>query len=155
MGLIKVPTKVEITPEQIEELLNKKLAEKEAKSREQQNLESVKPLLTQKFGNNFQSKLKEEASKLGMTPEQLDQVAATNPKAFLRLVGAEDVKKQESLFTPPSGVSTGFSMSPTEKTLSYYNQLKKDNPKLYASKELQNQRYKDAERLGEKFFDVD
>lgn len=154
-GTNQLPPTAGITPEQFDERLNKKLAEERAALREQQNLESVKPLLQQKFGTEVSSKLKEEAIKLKMTPEQLEQVAATNPVAFSRLVGLEPVKQTQTLINPPTGMSTPFvPVSTGERTQSWYKELRKRDPVSYASREIQNQEHKDAERLGESFFDA-
>lgn len=146
-----------ITPEQIDERLNAKLAELDVKRQADANTSFVKQALTKAFGPNHSSKLKEEAVKLNMTPAQMDQIAATNPSAFLRLVGAEvlEVKKDNSLFTPPvSSTATTFKPATGERTMAWYKELRKSNPVLWNSRDMVNQRHKDAHRLGEAFFDV-
>lgn len=144
-----------ITPEQIDELLDKRLAEKEKQRSEASNLQSVTQKLIQKFGTNYSSRLNDEAGKLGMTPQQLEQVAATNPAAFLRLVGAEDTKQTNTLFNPPKGTESTFTPKSGERTASWYKELKKTDPIRYASREITIQKHNDAQRIGEAFFDVD
>ncbi len=143
-----------ITPEHIDELFNKKFSLAEQKRQEEMNEAKSKEIAAKKFGNNYPSKLKEEASRVSMTPEQLDQVARSNPAAFSRLIGADTPVRQEALTTPPLGVSTTFTPATGERTMAWYKQLRKDNPILYASREMVAQQIKDAERIGESFFDV-
>lgn len=143
-----------ITPEQIDELFNKKFSQAEQERQAQANESLAREIAAKKFGNNYPSKLKEEASKVGMTPEQLDQVARTNPSAFSRLIGADTPSRQEPLVVPPTGVSTTFKPATGERTMAWYKELRKKDPVLYASREMVAQQHKDAERIGESFFDV-
>lgn len=155
-GTNKQPTTVGVTPEQLDELLDKRLNKLETSRKEQANQEIVKSKLVEKFGTNYVPKLTEETQKLGVTKEFLERMAAENPNAFFRLIGMED-KPQIGLFTPPkSAVDGGFKPKlSTDRTQAYYKELRKRDPVLYNSREVQIQEEKDAQRLGVAFFDTE
>lgn len=144
------------TPEQIDELVNKKYQQLEQDRRAQTNLATVKEKLVEKFGTNYVSKLKEEADKLKMDEKALESIAQVNPSAFYRLVGIEgNAPGFSSLMSPPrSAVEGSFKPNTNnDRTESYYSELKKKDPVTYNSRAVQEQEYKDALRLGEAFFD--
>lgn len=154
-GTNKQSTTVGVTPEQFDELLDKRLKAKEAERQTQANQELVRSKLVEKFGTNFVSPLKDVVQKLGVKEDFLERVAAENPNAFFRIVGIED-KQPVGLFTPPpSSTDIGFKPKTNQdRTQAYYKELRKRDPVLYNSREVQIQEEKDARRLGEAFFDA-
>lgn len=146
-----------LTAEALEEMLNRKLSERETKRLQEQNLETVRNQLTQVFGNDYVASVKAKAAELGVTTDWMNQLAADNPKALLKLVGADaaPAPKRPDLFTPPpSALNSGnFVPSNTERTKSWYAALKTKDPVLYRDPKTQVQMHKDAQRLGERFFD--
>jgi hypothetical protein len=118
-----------------------------------QNIQDVKAKLAETWGPGFAQKLDETAKSLGMTREQINQVAMDTPKAFFKLVGADAPKAQTDLFTPPSSsVNAPFQPGTSERNYAYYQKLRKTDPTAYHSPSVQMQEYKDALRLGEKFY---
>lgn len=146
-----------VNPEDIEKLLERKLSERDQQSIQRQNVAEVKNKLVATFGQNYLPKLRETAESLGVSPEELDQLAANKPSMFYRLVGIDSQNsKPNSVFVPPNGGGTQMGSGKTdsvERTRSYYNDIKKQDAKTYWSPAVQNQLHKDALRLGEKFFD--
>lgn len=147
-----------LKPEDIERLIETKVSEREKQRIQSQNRAEVKQKLTEAFGNDYISKLKEVGGALGLSAERLDEMAAESPKAFLKLVGADTApqnqqRKPDSLFVPPTGQTTQTRTVSGDRTKSYYDTLKKNDPKNYWSAAVQNQMHKDALRLGENFFD--
>lgn len=153
-------TKQTLTPETLEQMLEERLTKREQQQRREQNINTVKQKLAEKFGNNYVAKLEQEANNLGVTKEYLTNLAAESPNAFLRLVGYDALPKQQqqdtNLFSPPttSVNTTGFAPNVTgERTQTYYEKLKQNDPKSYWSPKVQNEMHRDAQRLGAKFFD--
>ena len=151
--------KQSLKAEDIEALIEKKVSERERQRIQAQNIAEVTNTLKQAFGNDYISKLKEASDTLGMTQEDFDQMAATRPKAFLKLIGADTPAnrqvQQNTLFTPPSNQRSTGSFAPSgERTKTFYDQLKTKDPKGYWSPKVQNQMMNDAIKLGEKFFDT-
>lgn len=132
------------------------LQQREAQSRAQANMNAVKTELVQKFGDQYSQVLKSLQDKLGVDQKFLDNLAAQSPAAFQGLLATVQPSGQP-VFTPPAS-SKPDAFKPTgggAKPRSEYLKLKAENPALYNSPAVQNQMYKDAMALGEKFQDVD
>lgn len=155
------------TQEDIEKLVNAKLTEAENKRVHNANLTLIRETLKNKWGNDYVSQLKAKALELGLGEEFLQNLAKEQPKAFLKLIDANEDKQQHSnnsnassfenkLFSPPSNSrpNTSFTPNSGERTQSYYNKLKSTNPSEYWSPRVQNQMHQDALRLEERFFDT-
>jgi hypothetical protein len=143
-------------PEDIEELVSKKIEERERERVQRQNLQEVQAALIGAFGNDYVNKLTETAQTLGLDKQTLDHLAKTQPKAFFRLVGIENMKEKPQdmgLFTPPATrQSTSFAPQTQVKNQSFYSNLRKTDPKTYWSPSTQNQMHVDAARLGQNFY---
>lgn len=152
-------TQTSLKAEDIEQLIERKVSERERQRIQEQNVMQVKQELQRAFGSDFTSKLRETGQALGMTEEEMNSLAASRPKAFLKLVGADQAPaasaSNNSLFTPPSSsLNTASAAKPTgDRTQSYYDAIKQKDPKAYWSPAVQNQLHQDAIRLGERFFD--
>lgn len=154
----------QILPEDIDKLVEQKLQAKErerseqaAKERSEANLNEVRNKLTELYGSNYASSIKQKADELGVTTEFLTETASREPKAFFKLLDISNQQQpQRDIFQAPaqSKVNTTAinQVNTGERTQAYYDKLRKDNPKKYWSSEVQSQRHKDAMRLGERFF---
>lgn len=151
----KKPEKPSITPEDIETLLDKKLREKEAVNQAKTNLNFVKQELSRHFGTDFQSKLKDRLSSLGIGEDFANEVAAKSPKAFLSLLGVDE-KPNPQPNTPRGTVNSG-SFTPTAqqagiKTFKDYEKMRKENPAQFWTPAIQNEIFKRASEMGEAFY---
>lgn len=145
------------TADDVDKLINERLTQREIARTKQQNFDFAKQELEKAFGTNYGEVLKNKASELGVAPEWVNNLATENPKALLKLVGAEQAAPRPqapSLFSPPaSQVQAQFQAGATERTQSYYKALKIKDPTTYYSNATTVQMHKDAQRLGERFFD--
>ena len=144
-----VPVPGGLTVEQAEALVHKKLTEKDNFSKA---IEGIK----RSYGTDYQTKLDTEAKNLGLTATEVNSLAKSNPELFLRIFQGNT--PTDDYITPPSGINAN-SLSPSNtlngiRTEKYYKDLKAADPKKYWSKAIQNQEYKDAMQLGEKFFNA-
>jgi YesN/AraC family two-component response regulator len=147
-----------LTPEQLEKMLEERLTKREQQQVRDKNINTVKEKLTEAFGQNYAAKLQQEANALGVSKEYLTNLAAESPSAFFRLVGLDASTKQQqgNLFSPPASSVNQAAFAPNvtgERTMSYYDKLKNDDPRTYWSPKVQNEMHRDAQRLGAKFFD--
>lgn len=141
-----------VTPQDIERLLE----QRDAKKRQESNLEYVERKLTETLGPNFGSKIKQQAANLDMSEETLTAIAAQNPKAFLKLVGAEE-KTEQSFTPPPRSMFNADSFKPSlsnTKNFSYYENLRKTKPTEYWKPAIQNEMMKALEEKGDAFMDT-
>lgn len=152
-----------LNPDDLEKLIEDRLTKREKERLYEQNFNTVKSKLAEVWGPDASTKLSEVANTLGVGKEFLNNLAKEQPKAFFKLVGVDTQsnnqgQRQEAndLFAPPrsSVNSSGFTPNVTgERTMSYYDKIKRDNPREYWTPRIQNQMHQDAMRLGEKFFD--
>jgi hypothetical protein len=157
------PTSVDTSPREpdadkqpvdVKKLLDEALTEREKEQRRAQNTDFVKRELTEKLGPGYASIVKQQADSLGVGTEFLSNLAAEQPKAFLKLLGLDGAPRApDAPFTPPpSQVQTGFKPTGDQKTFSHYEKLRKENPRDYWSAKTQSQMHQDAMRLGADFY---
>jgi hypothetical protein len=147
-----------IDPKQIESLVSSQLQKLEATNREQANYNFVKDKLTERFGSNYKEALRQHSENLGMSAEYIDDMARKAPKALLKALGVEEKydRQQNSFQAPPATNVRSFQPSvPEQRTWSYYQELRKKDPKKYYDPKTQVQLHKDAMALGESFEDGD
>lgn len=146
-------TKPNFTTDDIEKLLEKKLEEKSAVSRQQANLAEVNKTLRDKIGATANQVLADKAADLGVTVEYLKEQAAISPKAFYNLIGLSQQQTQSTGFNPPSSSVTTIPNGTTERNKAYYDKLYAENPKLRIDQKMTIQEHKDMLRLGSKFYE--
>lgn len=151
------PNAAPFKPEDLKQLLEQTLSEREVKARQEANLETARKALVDAFGNGYVETLKIKAQELGMSQDKLHSLAAESPAALLRLVGVEPNKPApNNLFTPPSSQVRSSTSNPMDqdRTQKYYKELKARDPKEYWRAETQIKMEKDAQRLGPAFFNA-
>ncbi len=143
----------EFTTESIKQIVEQTLTERTVAQREQDNLEFVKQNLVNSFGARYETKLRERTQELGMTEQDLTAMAMKTPKAFLTLVLPASAVRA-SLFTPPSSSVNSESFKPRSgaKTWSYYENIRKTDPKRYFSPQMHNEMMGQLSSLGDEDF---
>lgn len=148
-------TEGRLTDEQIAEIVEQRLTERETRATAASNLQKVKQTLTEKWGANYQARLQEKSDELGLGPEFLNDLAASKPDSFLTIVGAKDAVAQQSdnLFTPPAShnIATKSGVSDT-RNYSFYEKLRKSDPDTYSSPKIQMEMMDQATKLGPDFY---
>jgi hypothetical protein len=146
-----------IDPKELDSLISNKVQEIETKKKQDENFKRVKDRLTEQFGNNYQSVLKQHMDQLGLSEEFVNNLAKTNPEFLLKSLGV--TAKPANLFQAPpaSNVRTdGFKpTASTERTWSWYQNLKRTDPKRYFDPKTNVEMHNDAQRLGDAFKDGD
>jgi hypothetical protein len=143
-----------LTPEKIAELVESKVAEREALRTREQNLAFVRDELTKVFGSDYVTHLNRTAQELGFSQDQVRSLAGSNPKALLKLVGAQEAPRSNDPLAPPrSSVQTPLRPQETGlKNKAYFDKIKQTDAARYWSPAVQNEMHREALRLGEKFF---
>lgn len=144
-------------PSKLDEIVEARLNKRETERAHQNNLLQVKTALQNQYGENYVTKLTETAEDLGLTKEALNAMAATQPKAFLKLMGVGNEQKapaprQGDLFAPPVSSQNFVPTANNEKNFSHYEQLRKSDPTKYWSPQVQNEMFQAASRLGDRFY---
>lgn len=143
----------EIRLQDIEKLFESKFEQKKIADIETRNFTEVQNKLRERYGDNASTILQNQANTLGLSKEDVNSLAKKSPEAFFRMLG---LNQQNDLFTAPprSGMRNDNYLPKTEKrTYSYYQEMKKKDPKKYWDAKTQFQMHKDGESLGASFFD--
>jgi hypothetical protein len=122
---------------------------------EKSNLAQVQNKIKERWGDNVPTSVREQIEKLGDVGVTL---AKRYPDEFLRTIGAEQIQRQTNFQSPPrSGVNADSvkTQGSQERTWSWWEDLRKKDPKLYASKKMTVEMNNDILRLGDRFMDGD
>lgn len=143
-------------PNEIEKLLESKLTAREQARREEDNYKLVESKLTEHYGSNYQSVLKQQVDQLGLDKEFVNDLARKHPSVLFRTLGIEGQKSNDNFQAPPMSSQRRDPFAPTTKrTNAYYQKLRKEQPAVYRTPKIQDQMFKDAIELGDAFNDGD
>jgi hypothetical protein len=127
---------------------------REAANRQAQNLNAALGQVKKVYGEKTTEVLTAKAKELGMSVEDLENLAKRSPQAFLNVVGvnARDNSTRpmatHSSVNPQGTVDPG---APGERNKAYYDNLRKEMGawKFATDSKLQVQLHKDMQRLGD------
>lgn len=132
-----------VPQEELAKVVEQLLEQKQRQTVLQKNIEEAKQMMLSKYGEKAEEVVLSKAEELGMSVQQVEQLAATSPKAFQRLLlDGEDNKPASSL-----GATLGTKANATAVTTS---QPEQKTP-LYKlkGKELQQALAERAKRIAE------
>ena len=141
-------------PAQLESLVASNYQKMKAQEREENNYNSVKEKLTERYGTEYKTVLTKQMADLGLSAEEVDSMARKNPNVFIKAFGLDQAKNQDTFQPPMKSSIQGF--APTgnkQRTWSWYQDLKKNQPKVYHDQRTQQQMMDDYALLGDKFED--
>lgn len=95
--------------------------------------------------------LNDRIVQLGVTPESVRQIAESNPKMFKDLFVPAPSAPRPNNTVPPGRIAILPDGDGGERGASYYAKLKKEMGAKFYEPAIQQQRFKDRERLGERF----
>jgi len=151
-------TKPSLDPEQLDSLIDSRVEAREAQRTRQANFNKVESKLRETYGDTYPRVLKEQVAELGLTTEYINDLARTSPEAFFRTVGLNAQKKEDNFQAPYRSNQRSDSFGQkggAKRTWSYYQELKKADPKAYYDPKTTNQMQKDYATLGKSFEDGD
>lgn len=137
----------------VDKLLDEKLAKRAEFERQSQNTAQVDNFLLQHFGDA--EKAREAVAKLNATLGiDMKQIASVSPEAAIRLIRGE-AGPVGSAVAERGMVRTGVTSQGEVRNNAYYSKLRAEmgNARFYTDKKLQLQLHKDAQSLGDKFFE--
>lgn len=151
-----VDIKPELKTEDITKMIASEIQRTRTQEQEEINFRSVQAKLKERFGNN-RDVLNQHLQELGLSEDFAKELARKHPNVFMRTLGLDQPAQQEDFLSPPRSSQRRDSFAPKvqKRTWSYYQELKKNNPDLYNSKDITVQMHKDYEELGRDFEDGD
>ncbi len=137
--------------EDIKSLIVTTITEQEKHRTAESNLGQVDDGLRTLYGTEAQAELTKRAAELQMPVEDLKQLAERSPTAFWKLFGEAPTKETNA--SPGSQVNTsgGFNQS-DRKNWGYYQKMRKENPQLYRSIQVQNELLEERKKQGDAFY---
>lgn len=140
--------------EDISSLIEKRVSEIEQTKQRQQNIESVDRVLREKFGDSAQRVLASRAAELGMSMDEMKDIAASKPKAFMRLAGLDGTAPKADTGTFGNNVNTASTSSnANRRDWNYYQNLRRESKAKYYTTAVQNQMLRDINDMGaDKFY---
>lgn len=143
-------------PSKLDSLIEEKLLKTEANRKSETNFRAVQTKLKEQLGSNYQSVLQDKMNELDLTTEDINALARKSPTAFFNTLGLNAPQQDTQMLAPRSTQRPGFSPRlPEKRTWSYYEKLRKENPKIYYDPKIANQMHDDAITLGQEFQDGD
>jgi hypothetical protein len=143
---------------ELESLISTKIQETEMNKKKSDNFRMVQSKLKEEFGDNFQPVLQERMNQLGLTTEEINNLAMRSPTAFYNMIGMGQQRQGgEDFQSPPRNTQRSDSFSPKspKRSWSFYQNMKKTDPKTYWDPKTQVQMHKDSSTLGDAFEDGD
>lgn len=133
-------------PEQIDKLLEAKLTAREAKQREDVNMDQVEAILANRFGDSARRILKDKMKQLNFTVEDVRYLAKKSPEAAINALGLNQ-QSQDTYTIPPrsSQRSDNFSPQTDVRDAIFYENMRQKDKQLYFSEKMSVQRLKDME----------
>lgn len=143
-----------LTPEQLERILDQKMAQRDASRVAENNRSAVRQKLKEVYGEQFPAKLRQEAAKLGIGEAFLDEVATKSPEAFYQLLGLNSTRTPVRDIAPPQSERTTFTPAATGRDYKFYQDLrtKMGSGAFFADMKVQNQMFQDLKAQGEADF---
>lgn len=144
-----------IDMKRVEEIVASKLMESEQRKKEQENFNIVVNKLKEKFGNNYESALKQQLDTLGLSKEFVDELAKKSPVVLMKTLGLDSETTREDFQSPPHSNQRqdNFAPSVKKRDWKFYEKMRAENPKLYWDAKTTVQMHHDAQTLGESFFE--
>ncbi len=136
----------------IDRLVEEKLSKSQQKSVHEQNTAYVVQKLQEAWGKDYVSKLREIGKEIGWDDQKMQVSAATDPKAFLRMVNPEvKVVDKQTGYTPPRSTTR---VSDTSNTMnySYFEKLRKSSPGKKLPEDMNRLMWKLAAEKGPDFY---
>lgn len=148
------PNKVDASD--LKAAVDKLFAEREQATRAESNLERVGRVMADNFGPEAKSVLQSKAQELGMSLADLQQIAVRSPDALFRIVGANpSASRMTSTPSLPNStvrLDTPGTVNGASRGASYYQKLRAQDPKRYASSEVEKEMMINLQRLGRDTF---
>ena len=138
----------------VDKLVSQKVNQLAAKTTMQSNYQKSMVELEKAYGPGYGNNVRVATTNLGETDDFMNNLAANNPQAFIKLVSAAQpvVASNVNPAAPQTIANTSFAPVGTTRNEEFYSEMRKKDSTRYLSYEVQRQMDRDAQQLGEAFF---
>lgn len=141
-------TSVQFNAQDLDNKFEEYIQKREARVKAETNLEKVTRVMEQNFGPDAKLVVNKKAKDLGMSLQDLQNLALRSPQAFFSLVGASEQAQRSAPSFPQPGLNTSNQSTQGLRGKKFYEKMKRDDPKLYNKPETTIQMMKDAAAWG-------
>ncbi len=146
-----------LSADDVEKLINSRLTATQEGLTRESNINKSISAMKNAWGNNYRDTIDSKAHELGVGKDFLNNLAASHPTAFIKLVGADVTKeplKPSSVFEAPRSTHNVnmTNIDGTKRNYAYYSKMRKDNPQKYHSVENTREMHRLAGSMGDDFY---
>ena len=145
-----------LSTDELNALVERKIQEQTEVSSQKQNLNTVKSHLIEAWGPQFGTQLAQVATQLGVERLFLDNLAATSPSAFMKLVGigvgADTPNPLPASSSSNERQQLNRDQNSGSKRFKDYEALRRSDPEKYFSVPIQQEIFKQATEQGDAFY---
>jgi len=143
----------QMTEDELKSLIEQHVSERDKQTSVTKNITDSEKALEDKYGEAAGRVITTRAAELGMSVDQMKELAGTSPKVFSRLVGLDDKASFSGTFLGETQRSEGATLKSADtRNFAFYQDLRKKNRAHYYSPKVQMQMMKDREEMGRKAF---
>lgn len=143
----------QMTTEELKALITAHTSELTEQAIAAKNIATVDKALEEKFGEAASRTLHDRAVRMDMSVDEMKVLAASNPKAFYRLMGMDQTTVQPGGLLGDSQRSEGVQIkSGSSRNFAHYQEMRRKDKHTYYSPRMQQQMIKDAETMGDAFY---
>lgn len=146
--------KPQFDPNEVKSLINTEFQNLRTAERQSENFRSVQNKLNERYGDRASDVLSQQIQQLGVSVEYANDLAKNHPRAFERMFGL-DMPVNSNYENPLLSTNSIGNKPKEKKTWSYYQKMRKENPKLYKDPKTQQEMAQSAAELGREFEDGD
>ena len=140
----------QLTTDVVKELIQSTLQETQQATTISQNLVTVDKQLEALYGTEADNKVKERAAQVGMSFDQMKEMAGNTPAAFFALMG-EAPKPESNPVVNQGSIDMNINQSQS-MNFAYFQKMKREDPTRWYSRENQMLMAKEAEKQGSDFY---
>lgn len=145
-----------IDPSELRSLVSAEMQLQTVAQQQQKNFDLVRSKLQERYGENFNSSVKQQIDTLGITQARLDEMARTEPMVLIKALGLDGPAQSRGYEPPVRSSQRSDNFAPTanaKRTWSYYQKLKQTDPKSYYDPKTNVAMHNDMMTLGKEFED--
>lgn len=150
-GVSEGNTTSALSEDDLKKLINQTLTQNERDNTKKQNLDQADKRLTELFGTEVEAEMDKRSREVGMSREQLINIAAESPNAFFKLIGEDKPQTPNPVRQGSLNTAAGFNDRAPERDWSFYQKMRRENPREYYRPETQRKLLEDKLRLGDSF----
>lgn len=141
-----------IKPEDITKLISDEISRNRALEKQTENFALVERKLREQFGENYHPAYKQRLDTLGLTQQFADDLARNHPQVFFKTFELDGTTRSDSFQSPPrTQQRPTFSPKAQRRDWNYYQELKKNDPRMYLDPKIAVQMHNDMMELGSDF----